>query len=194
MINNGFTIPCRLLRQKYQGWESCRFRFGSCSNRCSATAMANVSEKRISSALRNGMGKNLMKGMSPLSFPGCFYRTLPEFPFSSISRRCAMQWLPKAVLTLRQLEPIVSVDLIIDHSVQVDRSGTPDSYLFNLEIEFERNRERYEFLNWGQEGFKTFRVVPPGIGICHQVNLEYLGSIVLEKTYRVKRVFFILIL
>ncbi len=90
----------------------------------------------------------------------------------------------------KTIEPIVSVDLIIDHSVQVDRSGTPDSYLFNLEIEFERNRERYEFLNWGQEGFKTFQVVPPGIGICHQVNLEYLGSIVLEKTQGQKSVLY----
>lgn len=79
------------------------------------------------------------------------------------------------------IEPIVPVDLIIDHSVQVDRSGTSDSFLFNLEIEFERNRERYEFLNWGQEGFKTFQVVPPGIGICHQVNLEHLGAIVTQK-------------
>jgi aconitate hydratase len=81
----------------------------------------------------------------------------------------------------KKIEPIVPVDLIIDHSVQVDRAGTSDSFLFNLEIEFERNRERYEFLNWGQEGFKTFKVVPPGIGICHQVNLEHLGSIVSEK-------------
>jgi aconitate hydratase len=81
----------------------------------------------------------------------------------------------------KKIEPIVPVDLIIDHSVQVDRSGTADSYLFNLEIEFERNKERYEFLNWGQEGFKTFKVVPPGIGICHQVNLEHLGSVVTEK-------------
>jgi aconitate hydratase len=81
----------------------------------------------------------------------------------------------------KMVEPNVPVDLIIDHSVQVDRSGTSDSYLFNLEIEFDRNRERYEFLNWGQEGFKTFKVIPPGIGICHQVNLEHLGSIVTEK-------------
>ncbi len=81
----------------------------------------------------------------------------------------------------KMIEPNVPVDLIIDHSVQVDRSGTADSYLFNLEIEFERNRERYEFLHWGEEGFKTFQVVPPGIGICHQVNLEHLGSIVTEK-------------
>ncbi len=76
------------------------------------------------------------------------------------------------------IEPVVPVDLVIDHSVQVDRAGTSDAYLFNLKLEFERNKERYSFLKWGQEAFKTFRVVPPGIGIVHQVNLEYLASVV----------------
>ncbi len=79
------------------------------------------------------------------------------------------------------IEPKVPVDLVIDHSVQVDRSGSPDAFIFNLEIEFERNRERYEFLKWGQSAFKTFKVVPPGIGICHQVNLECLSQVVMEK-------------
>ncbi|MBS0605258.1 MAG: aconitate hydratase [Verrucomicrobia bacterium] len=81
----------------------------------------------------------------------------------------------------KAIEPIVPVDLVVDHSVQVDRAGTSDAYLFNLEIEFERNRERYEFLNWGQEAFKTFKVVPPGIGIVHQVNLEHIASVVTEN-------------
>ena len=76
------------------------------------------------------------------------------------------------------IEPQVPVHLVIDHSVQVDRSGTGDAFLFNLQIEFERNRERYEFLKWGQGAFESFRVVPPGIGICHQVNLENLASVV----------------
>ena len=93
-------------------------------------------------------------------------------------------------LDAKMIEPIVPVDLIIDHSVQVDRSGTTDSYLFNLEIEFDRNKERYEFLNWGQEGFQTFKVVPPGIGICHQVNLEHLGTIVAEKKLSQHKVLF----
>ncbi len=69
-------------------------------------------------------------------------------------------------------------DLVIDHSVQVDAFGTTDALLFNIEREFERNRERYEFLRWGQQGFDNFRVVPPGTGICHQVNLEYLSQVV----------------
>lgn len=79
------------------------------------------------------------------------------------------------------IEPNVPVDLVVDHSVQVDRSGTSDAFLFNLKLEFERNLERYAFLKWGEGAFKTFKVVPPGIGICHQVNLEYLGSVVTEK-------------
>ncbi|MDP0501373.1 MAG: aconitate hydratase [Verrucomicrobiota bacterium JB022] len=79
------------------------------------------------------------------------------------------------------IEPLVPVDLVVDHSVQVDRSGTAKSFAQNLEIEFERNRERYEFLKWGQQAFETFAVVPPAIGIVHQVNLEYLAKVVFEK-------------
>ncbi|KAF0095964.1 MAG: aconitate hydratase 1 [Puniceicoccaceae bacterium 5H] len=79
------------------------------------------------------------------------------------------------------IEPLVPVDLVVDHSVQVDRSGTAKSFAQNLQIEFERNRERYEFLKWGQQAFETFAVVPPAIGIVHQVNLEYLAKVVFEK-------------
>lgn len=87
------------------------------------------------------------------------------------------------------IEPIVPVDLVIDHSVQVDRSGTDDAFLFNLELEFQRNQERYEFLNWGQYAFKTFQVIPPGIGIVHQVNLEYLATVVSKKQTNSSTVF-----
>ncbi|MBL8676804.1 MAG: aconitate hydratase AcnA, partial [Alphaproteobacteria bacterium] len=76
------------------------------------------------------------------------------------------------------INPLVPVDLIIDHSVIVDKFGTLDSYKFNVHREVERNYERYAFLKWGQNGFNNFRVVPPGTGICHQVNLEYLGQVV----------------
>jgi len=79
------------------------------------------------------------------------------------------------------IEPQVPVDLVIDHSVQVDRSAASDAFMFNLDIEFQRNKERYEFMKWGQDAFKTFKVVPPGIGIVHQVNLEYIASLVMEK-------------
>ena len=79
------------------------------------------------------------------------------------------------------IEPLVPVDLVVDHSVQVDFAGIPEALTLNLEMEFRRNRERYEFLKWGQQAFKTFRVVPPGIGIVHQVNLEYLAKGVLAR-------------
>ena len=79
------------------------------------------------------------------------------------------------------IEPLVPVDLVVDHSVQVDFAGTGDSLSRNLDLEFHRNRERYQFLKWGEQAFDTFKVVPPGIGIVHQVNLEYLAKCVLEK-------------
>ncbi|MBE7537094.1 MAG: aconitate hydratase [Opitutaceae bacterium] len=77
------------------------------------------------------------------------------------------------------IEPLVPVDLVIDHSVQVDFAGTAEALGRNLEMEFSRNRERYQFLKWGMQAFDTFKVVPPGIGIVHQVNLEYLAKGVL---------------
>ncbi len=79
------------------------------------------------------------------------------------------------------IEPLVPVDLVIDHSVQVDFSSTPDAYQQNMVIEFKRNRQRYQFLKWGTQAFNGFRVVPPGIGIVHQVNLEYLARGVLHR-------------
>jgi aconitate hydratase len=77
------------------------------------------------------------------------------------------------------IEPLVPVDLVVDHSVQVDFAGSADAMQRNLELEFSRNRERYQFLKWGMQAFDTFKVVPPGIGIVHQVNLEYLAKGVL---------------
>jgi aconitate hydratase len=76
----------------------------------------------------------------------------------------------------QKVNPLVPVDLVIDHSVMVDEFGRPDSFRRNVEVEFERNAERYVFLRWGQQSFNRFRVVPPGTGICHQVNLEYLAQ------------------
>ncbi len=74
------------------------------------------------------------------------------------------------------IEPLVPVDLVIDHSVQVDVAGAPDALNQNMELEFKRNGQRYQFLKWGMGAFRTFSVIPPGIGICHQVNLEYLAK------------------
>jgi aconitate hydratase len=81
----------------------------------------------------------------------------------------------------KRINPLVPVDLVVDHSVQVDFFASPDALRRNAEIEFERNRERYEFLRWGQKAFANFRVVPPATGIVHQVNLEYLAKGVLTK-------------
>ena len=80
------------------------------------------------------------------------------------------------------IEPLVPVDLVVDHSVQVDFAGTSDALAKNLELEFTRNRERYQFLKWGMQAFDTFKVVPPGIGIVHQVNLEFLAKGVLSDS------------
>jgi aconitate hydratase len=81
-----------------------------------------------------------------------------------------------------RINPLQPVDLVIDHSVQVDEFGTADAFFRNVALEFERNKERYQFLRWGQGAFDNFRVVPPGTGICHQVNLEYLGQTVFNGT------------
>src|SRR3954452_1484711 len=80
------------------------------------------------------------------------------------------------------IEPLVPVDLVVDHSVQVDFAGSARALQLNMEMEFTRNRERYQFLKWGQQAFKTFGLVPPGIGIVHQVNLEYLAKGVLSQS------------
>ena len=77
-----------------------------------------------------------------------------------------------------KINPLSTVDLVIDHSVMVDNYASQDSFNKNVEKEFSRNGERYSFLKWGQKAFNNFRVVPPGTGICHQVNLEYLAKVV----------------
>lgn len=77
-----------------------------------------------------------------------------------------------------KINPLIPVDLVIDHSIMVDKFGTKTAFSENVRLEYQRNIERYRFLNWGQKAFKNFRVVPPGTGICHQVNLEYLAKVV----------------
>ena len=79
------------------------------------------------------------------------------------------------------IEPLVPVDLVIDHSIQVDAYGTENAFQFNTQREFERNKERYEFLKWGQQAFDKFNIIPPSIGIVHQVNLEYLAQVVMAE-------------
>lgn len=81
------------------------------------------------------------------------------------------------------VEPNVPVDLVIDHSVQVDQSGTEDAFVFNLKTEIKRNIERYSFLKWGQHAFESFKVIPPGIGIVHQINLEHIATVITVKKH-----------
>jgi aconitate hydratase len=88
----------------------------------------------------------------------------------------AMRGVAKAMgKNPKSIEPLVPVDLVVDHSVMIDHYGTKDSLDLNMKLEFSRNRERYEFMKWGMQAFDTFKVVPPGVGIVHQVNLEYLA-------------------
>jgi aconitate hydratase len=82
------------------------------------------------------------------------------------------------------INPLSAVDLVIDHSVQVDESANKDSFEKNVDVEFKRNGERYSFLKWGQQAFNNFRIVPPGTGICHQVNLEYLSKVVWSEKFQ----------
>ena len=86
----------------------------------------------------------------------------------------------------QKINPLVPVDLVIDHSVIVDEFGTPKAFKKNVEFEYQRNGEPYRFLKWGQSAFDNFRVVPPGTGICHQVNLEYLSQTVWTKKEKYK--------
>ncbi len=88
------------------------------------------------------------------------------------------------------INPLSAVDLVIDHSVQVDQSAKTDSFDKNVEIEFKRNGERYSFLKWGQNAFNNFRIVPPGTGICHQVNLEYLSKVVWSEEVKGEKYIF----
>jgi aconitate hydratase len=87
----------------------------------------------------------------------------------------------------QKINPLVPVDLVIDHSVIVDEFGSPKAFKQNVDLEYQRNGERYRFLKWGQQAFKNFRVVPPGTGICHQVNLEYLSQTVWTRKEKVKK-------
>ncbi len=98
----------------------------------------------------------------------------------STSLHFAQKWFEKEKNPAR-INPLIPVDLIIDHSVQVDYFGSKDAYVRNVEREYERNSERYRFLKWAQTAFDNFSVVPPGMGICHQVNLEYLSQCVIER-------------
>src|SRR5260370_2635401 len=110
--------------------------------------------------------------MFSIRFHCCFF-------FLMIRRPPRSTLFPYTTLFRSKLaNPLIPVDLVIDHSVQVDKFGSKDSFSVNALLEFQRNQERYAFLRWGQKAFRDFRVVPPDTGIVHQVNLEYLASVV----------------
>ncbi len=147
----------------------------------------------LESVLRNCDGQRVdEKNVRSLAAWGAKAERSEEIPFvvarivlqdfTGVPLLADLAAMRSAVATLGKnpqiIEPLVPVDLVVDHSVQVDYAGTGDAYRKNLEQEFQRNRERYQFLKWGMQAFKTFKVVPPGIGIIHQVNLEYLAKCV----------------
>ena len=150
----------------------------------------------LESVLRNYDGKKIIEehvkqlaGWSPQTrrtqeIPFVVARILLQ-DFTGVPLLCDLAAMRSAASRMRKnpriIEPLVPVDLVVDHSVQIDSYGNPDALRQNMEMEFKRNRERYEFLKWGMNTFRTFKVVPPGIGIVHQVNLEYLARGVHQK-------------
>jgi aconitate hydratase len=150
----------------------------------------------LESVLRNVDGRKISEGdVRTLANWGCSAERTEEIPFM-VARVLLQDFTGVPLLVdlaaMRSaakragsepgiIEPLVPVDLVIDHSVQVDFSNRPDALQLNMDIEFKRNQQRYQFLKWGTQGFNGFQVVPPGIGIVHQVNLEYLARGVLEK-------------
>jgi aconitate hydratase len=150
----------------------------------------------LESVLRNVDGKKITEhDVRTLANWGCTSERTDEIPFmvarvllqdftgvpllvDLAAMRTAAQ---RAGSDPKIIEPLVPVDLVIDHSIQVDFSNQPDALALNMDIEFKRNRQRYQFLKWGMQAFNGFQVVPPGIGIVHQVNLEFLAHGVLQK-------------
>src|SRR5438046_1323277 len=139
--------------------------------------MGGDSEKKAAEALARYPRDNASVPFRPTRILLQDYTGVPA-AVDLAAMRAAMQ---RAGKDPAKIEPLIPVDLIIDHSVQADFFGAKDVYERNLEREYERNRERYALLRWAGQAFKTFRVVPPGAGICHQVNLERLAQVVVVR-------------
>ena len=157
----------------------CRSASGSSSNRSSEIATARKVGRKDVENLANWNAKSPANEEIPFVVARIVLQDFTGVPLvvDLAAMRSAVQRLggdPKII------EPLVPVDLVVDHSVQVDFAGSAAALRLNMDMEFKRNRERYEFLKWGQQAFKTFGLVPPGIGIVHQVNLEYLAKGVLS--------------
>ncbi len=145
--------------------------------------LRNYDEKRVSESHIRTLAQWNAKAPAPEEIPFIVARIVLQ-DFTGVPLLVDLAAMRSAVTALNKnpklIEPLVPVDLVVDHSVQVDVAGTSDALTRNLALEFQRNRERYEFLKWGQQAFETFKVVPPGIGIVHQVNLEYLAKAILK--------------
>ena len=161
----------------------------SCSRTSSATPAAGSSDAEDVETLAAGGRASPPRPRSRSCPRGSSSRTSPACPRSSTSRSCATRW-PTSAATRRGSTRSCPADLVIDHSVQVDQFGTPGAFAFNVEREYERNGERYQLLRWAQTAFRDLRVVPPGTGIVHQVNLEYLATVVADARTSAGRVAF----
>src|ERR1700722_9307787 len=145
--------------------------------------LRNFDGKRVSEKDIRTLANWNAKAPAPEEIPFVVARIVLQ-DFTGVPLLVNLAAMRNAVAKLKKnpklIDPLVPVDLVVDHSVQVDFAGSPEALNLNLDYEFKRNRERYEFLKWGQQAFETFGVVPPGIGIVHQVNLEYLAKGVLS--------------
>ncbi|MEP6921502.1 MAG: aconitate hydratase [bacterium] len=148
------------------------------------SVLRNLDGKRISEDDVRGLANWQPKAERTAEIPFVVARVLLQ-DFTGVPLLVDLAAMRSAVARLGKntgvIEPLVPVDLVIDHSVQVDFSSTRDAFSKNIGMEFKRNNSRYQFLKWGTQAFDGFNVIPPGIGICHQVNLEYLGKNVWEK-------------
>jgi len=147
------------------------------------SVLRNVDGQKVTERDVRGLANWNAQSPAPVEIPFVVARIVLQ-DFTGVPLLVDLAAMRSAVARLKRdpkiVEPLVPVDLVVDHSVQVDFFGTPEALKLNLEMEFQRNRERYQLLKWGQQAFKTFKVVPPGIGIVHQVNLEYLAKGVLS--------------
>src|SRR5271156_4945258 len=134
-----------------------------------------------------------LAGWDPSSAEGATEKEISFMParvllqdFTGVPAVVDLAAMREAMRTLggdpKKINPLLPAELVIDHSVQVDKFGAANAFAFNAELEMHRNIERYAFLRWGQKGFQNFKVVPPDTGICHQVNLEYLARVVFSET------------
>ena len=167
-------VAARNSRSNIPTSTSCRSRSASCWSRCCATATARRSRREHVEQLANWAPNAERTDEIPFVVTRVVLQDFTGVPLLAdlAAMRSVAQSLGKSPKTI---EPLVPVDLVVDHSVMVDYYGTPKALDLNMKLEFQRNNERYQFMKWGMQAFDTFGVVPPGFGIVHQVNLEYFA-------------------